>query len=209
MTHFPMRRILALFPLACAAACRTNPAIPFQADHWQFFAQGGRGAVKDDFVEQRNHLEFLVIVPRENTAGWCHEVGLRFSAGEGNGLRNMTPEEGDGYQPAERELDWRELSVGARQVYRQGAVFEPYFAAGLAIFRTESDEEYVDTLLEPQGDRDHSEDYGLYLRTGILWNTLRGVLADETEVKLGLDVRGLYASDYSALEFGLVLGLGK
>lgn len=209
MTHSPMRWILA-FPLAlCAAACRTNPAIPFQADHWQFQVQGGRGAVKDDFVEQRNHVEFAVIVPRENTAGWCHEVGLRFSSGDGNGLRNMTPAQGDGYQPAERELDWRELSVGARQVYHQGETFEPYFAAGLAFFRTDSDEEYVDTNGTPQGDRDHYEDYGVYLRTGILWNTLRGVLAEETELKLGLDMRGLYASDYSALEFALVVGLGK
>ena len=215
MTHSPMRWILAL-PLALgAAACRTNPAIPFQADHWQFFVQGGRGAVKDDFVEQRNHVEFEVVVPRENTAGWCHEVGLRFSRGDGNGQRNMTAAEGDTsaagdeYQPSERELEWREFSVGARQVYRQGEVFEPYFAAGLAFFRTDSDEQYVDSNGNPQSDTDHYEDYGVYLRTGILWNTLRGVLAEETELKLGLDMRGLYASDHSALEFALVLGLGK
>lgn len=208
MTHSPMRWILAL-PLAlCAAACRTNPAIPFQADHWQFFVLGGRGAVKDDFVEQRNLVGLEMVVPRENTKGWCHEFGLHFASGEGNGVRNLD-HAGTIKTTSERELDFRELLVGARQVYNRGESFEPYFGVGLSLFRVDSHETFLDASSVEHHNGDHWNDYGVYLRTGVLWNTLRGVLAEETELKLGLDMRGLYASDYSALEFALVLGLGK
>jgi hypothetical protein len=150
-----------------------------------------------------------VVVPRENTAGWGHEVGLRFASGDGGGLREIEPGEGGGFQPSERELDWRELTVGARQSFRAGSALEPYFAAGVSFFRTDSHESYVDTNGNPHNNGSHYEDYGVYLRTGILWNTLRDVFAEESEFKLGLDMRGLYATDYSALEFALVLGLGK
>jgi len=209
MTHSPMRWLSAL-PLAlCAASCRTNPAIPFQDDHWQFFVLGGTGAVKDDYVEHRDHLALEVVVPREGTSGWAYEVALRFAQGEGAGLREMGSSQGGGFQRSERELDFREIAIGTRQVYRQGSIFEPYYGVGLSYVLTESDESFIDTNGVPHGDGDHYHDYGIYMRTGIHWNTLRGVLAEDTEVKIGLDVRGLYATDYSALEFALALGIGR
>ena len=209
MTDLPMLRLLPLGLLAATAACRTNPAIPFQKDHWQFFVAGGRGAVKDDFVEQTNHLALDIVVPRENTAGWCHEVSLRISGGEGNGVRRMSAQEGGGSQPSERELDFREFGYGARQYYQQDSSLTPYVAAGLAVFRYDVHEDYVDTNGIARGNSEHDIEFGVYLRTGVLWNTLRDVFAEESEFKLGLDMRGLYATDYSTIEFALVLGIGK
>lgn len=207
MTGQDVQRSLPwLLLVLLAAACRSNPAIPFQEDHWQFFVAGGTGAVKDDFVEHRDHLEFQIVVPRENTAGWAHEIGLRFSGGEGAGLRAL--DHSGTVTRSERELDWRELSIGARQTFHQGHTFEPYVGAGLAVFRTDSHETFDNGGTE-QHDGDHWNDAGVYLRGGILWNMLRDVFAEETEAKLGLEMRGLYATDYSALEFGLVLGLGR
>jgi len=201
----PLTVALLVFLLG---ACRTNPAIPFRDDHWQFFALGGYGALKDDFVEHRSHVGFEVVVPEEGTHGWQNEVGLRFSSGDGRGVRNLN-HAGTSQTISERELDFREIYWGARQVLREGEALEPFFSVGLALFRFDSHETFLDAGNVERHDGDHGNEYGVYLRTGILWNTLRDVMADDTEVKLGVDVRGLYASDYSALEFALLIGLGR
>lgn len=204
-----MLRALTVVLLALAlGACRANPAIPFRDDHWQFFLLGGYGAVKDDFVEHRSHIGLEVVVPEEGTHGWQNEVGLRFSSGEGSGVRNLN-HAGTSQTISERELDFREVTWGARQVLNEGETLEPFFSVGLAVFRTDSHETFDDAGGIERHDGDHWIDYGVYARTGILWNTLRDVMADDTEVKLGLDMRGLYASDYSALEFALLIGLGR
>ena len=203
-----MLRPLTVGLLALAlGACISNPAIPFRDDHWQFFLVGGYGAVKDDFVEHRSHVGLEVVVPEEGTRGWQNEVGLRFSGGEGSGIRNLN-HSGTLKTVSDRELDFREITWGARQVLNEGEALEPFFSVGLALVRYDSHETFMDGSVE-RHDGDHGLDYGVYARTGILWNTLRGVIADDTEFKLGVDMRGLLATDYSALEFALLVGLGR
>jgi len=206
--RYMLRPLILGLAALLLGACRSNPAIPFRDDHWQFFALGGYGALKDDFVEHRSHVGFEVVVPEEGTHGWQNEVGMRFAWGDGRGVRNLD-HAGTSQTISERELDFREVYWGARQVFHEGETLEPFFSVGLAAFRFDSHETFVDAGSVERHDGDHGNEYGVYMRTGILWNSLRDVLADDTEVKLGVDMRGLYASEYSALEFALLIGLGR
>jgi hypothetical protein len=47
------------------------------------------------------------------------------------------------------------------------------------------------------------------MRSGLVWNLLSGLLREDTEFPLRVDVRGVLSVDYSYAELTLGFGVGK
>ena len=118
------------------------------------------------------------------------------------------------------ETDVFELSVGTRQTFFLDSRFQPYVGVGGALFKTHNSDHYTgedpDSAIPPdpllpvdQTKHFQTVAWGLYLRTGFVWNVLRDQLREDSEFQLGCDVRGLVGDEFSFVEFSLVFGYGR
>lgn len=222
----PPGPVLALLAWLAAAACATPPPrFPFP-ESAAFHAAVAQGKwIVNEFVSEADATSVEVVIDEPGSGGWAIELGARYATGEDDGLRRV-------FDPAlgpptnatrvllvdsERESDFYELTIGARQTYFPGSAVQPYFAVGGALQQTRTRETFVQPAIPPsipadtpQVDHERSEIRpALYMRTGLAWNVLRDQVRADTEFPLALDVRGQIGLEYSTLEVSLSLGFGR
>jgi hypothetical protein len=207
-----MTRALPAAALAlCLAAC-TSPSrrIPFQyTSGWRAWATGGQWLMTSDaFADEADVYGFEVLIDEPGSGGWAGEMGFRYAEGDGEGNRTIPS---GAIVPAEREVEWYELSFGVRQIFRPDERFQPYVGVGGVFAQERSTEFYND----PPGGTDQTDHErgeilpGISGRMGILWNILRDQIREDYQVPVAFDVRGMYGVDFSYVEVTLSVGFGK
>jgi hypothetical protein len=207
---------LALLLAAPFAACKApERRIPFQDPNWHAVAFAGP-MLANQFVDENDMVGVELVLEQPGTGGWAFEVGARYAWGEGDGerlVRNATMSTSALVVDSEREADFYEFAYGVRQTYRADARFQPYFGLGGVLVQVRTEEHFVDTSTSPGTPRtDHERGEirpGFYMRSGLVWNLLSGLLCEDTEFPLRVDVRGVLSVDYSYAELTLGFGVGK
>jgi hypothetical protein len=230
MTMSPMdvRRTMArlaarawpLLALLGAVACAApDPRIPFQyGDGWHVVVLSGERATTDRYIDEHPIVGIEVIRHDPGTGGWGWEAGFRFGTDDGTDTyferRPSNPEPEQVVVDVERDSDYYELSLGARQTYRPGARVQPYFSIGGSVLKSNNVDHYpaYDGTAQdfpPRSDHFHKLSMGIYGRVGLMWNVLRDQIREDSEGVITLDVRGLYGDDLSFVELVLGVGYGK
>jgi hypothetical protein len=205
MTRPWLAALAGLLGTACLAPL---PRIPFQSGPggWHASVLGGDWTVNKSFVEDTSVVGLEVVLDQPDTGGWAWEIGARYATGDGDGERRTSS---GTVVPSEREIDYYEFDMGVRQIYRQGERFQPYFGVGGNLLQSRSEEDFVDgTTMKTDHERGEILP-GVYMRTGALWNLLRGQLREDSEFPIAVDVRGLLSFEYSYLELSLSFGFGR
>lgn len=184
-----MGRFLACTVLALASGCSAVPKPYGEGVTFHTALIGGYRAV-DHPIHDGHPVYGLEFVTNERESGWGYELGGSYGYEDQSGPRSPSAEFNEVYLGLRRS--WGPETGSAR----------PYVGLGGAFTRVEHD------LHDPRFEFEE-EGGAAYLHGGVLWPLGPLYFQRETEVLLGLDLRGLVGDDYDYGQLSLVLGFGR